>query len=66
MDAIPDIKPEQARELWVALFAITHAVEQLGMLEEVNGYKNTATGLGAWETAREVLEASVVKPADMN
>ena len=56
--AIRQINPARAPQLWEALFAITHAVEQLGMEGEVDTLKNKQTGLGAWETARAELHAA--------
>ena len=58
---IPNINPENAEQLWHALFAITHAVEQLELAVDVNQYRNPDMGLGAWEYARLALHS-----ADMN
>tara|TARA_R100000458_G_C8096460_1_gene124976 strand:- start:84 stop:284 length:201 start_codon:yes stop_codon:yes gene_type:complete len=56
-----NINPEHARELWHALFAVTHAIECLGYHEDVNGLRNDETGMGAWEYARNALALSVIR-----
>ena len=55
---MPEINPENAELLWHALFAITHAVEQLKVAVDVNTYRNQDMDLGAWEFARIALETS--------
>ena len=55
---IPNVNPENAEQLWHALFAITHAVEQLQLAVEVNRYRNENLDLGAWEYARLALESA--------
>ena len=62
---IPSVNPENAEQLWHALFAITHAVEQLQLAVDVNKYKNDELGLGAWEYARLALSAAD-QTADIN
>ena len=62
---IPQINPENAEQLWHALFAITHAVEQLKVAADVNRYTNDELGLGAWEYARLALSAAD-QTADIN
>ena len=37
---LPDVKQENAELLWHALFAITHAVEQLQLTVDVNTFRN--------------------------
>lgn len=56
--AVRGINPARAPQLWEALFAITHAVEHLGLEAEVDTLQNQQTGLGAWETARAELHAA--------
>lgn len=62
---IPNVNPESASQLWHALFAITHAVEQLELAVDVNKYRNEELDLGAWEFARMALQASNMD-ADIN
>ena len=54
--SIPKINPENAEQLWHALFAITLAVEKLQMAVQVNGYRHPEYEVGAWEFARLSLE----------
>jgi hypothetical protein len=54
----PTINPESADQLWHALFAITHAVEQLDYAVQVNQYRNDKLDVGAWEYARLTLEGT--------
>lgn len=55
---IPQINHENADQLWHALFAITHAVEQLELGTHVNQYRNAEMDLGAWEYARLALQSA--------
>ena len=55
---MPEVKSENAELLWHALFAITHAVEQLQFAVDVNTYRNEDMDLGAWEFARLALDTS--------
>ena len=55
---LPEVKQENAELLWHALFALTHAVEQLQFAVDVNTYRNEEMDLGAWEFARLALETS--------
>jgi len=55
---MPGVKQENAELLWHALFALTHAVEQLKVAVDVNTYRNEEMDLGAWEFARLALETS--------
>ena len=55
---LPKVDPENAELLWHALFAITHAVEQLKFAVEVNTYRHADMDLGAWEFARLALDTS--------
>ena len=55
---VPQINPENAEQLWHALFAITHAVEQLELAVDVNKYRNPELDLGAWEYARLALQSA--------
>ena len=55
---LPDVKQENAELLWHALFAITHAVEQLQLTVDVNTFRNEDMDLGAWEFARIALQTS--------
>ena len=55
---IPSVNPENAEQLWHALFAITHAVEQLQLAVKVNAYRNEQLDIGAWEYARLALSAA--------
>ena len=55
---MPTVNPENADQLWHALFAITHAVEHLDLAVDVNQFRNPELGLGAWEYARLVLQSS--------
>jgi len=55
---IPSVNPENAEQLWHALFAITHAVEQLQLAVEVNAYRNKQLDVGAWEFAQLALSAA--------
>ena len=61
----PEINPENAEQLWHALFAITHAVEAQGLTIKVNKYRNPELDLGAWEYARLALNGAMVD-ADIN
>ena len=54
----PKINPQNADQLWHALFAITHAVEQLEFAVDVNQYRNPEMDLGAWEFARLALQSA--------
>tara|TARA_R110002020_G_scaffold142800_1_gene315016 strand:- start:5716 stop:5940 length:225 start_codon:yes stop_codon:yes gene_type:complete len=54
----PKVNPENAEQLWLALFAITHAVEQLELAVDVNKYRNTEMDVGAWEYARLALRSA--------
>jgi hypothetical protein len=56
-----NIDPRYVKELWHALFAVTHAVEHFGHQEQVNSLFNDETNLGAYDYARMVLRDSVVK-----
>lgn len=56
-----NIDPEHARELWHALFAVTHAIECLGCHEDVNGLRHEETDMGAYEYARNALAMSVIR-----
>lgn len=51
----PEIKTENAEQLWQALFAITRAVEEQGFAVKVNQYRNQEMDIGAWEFARLAL-----------
>ena len=51
----PEIKTENAEQLWQALFAITRAVEEQGFAVKVNQYRNQEMDIGAWEVARLAL-----------
>tara|TARA_R100000231_G_scaffold103600_1_gene76866 strand:- start:578 stop:799 length:222 start_codon:yes stop_codon:yes gene_type:complete len=55
---MPEINPENADLLWHALFAITHAVEQLQLSVDVNTFRNEDLDIGAWEFARIALQTS--------
>jgi hypothetical protein len=55
---LPEVNPENAELLWHALWAITHAVEQLEFAVKVNTYRNEEMDLGAWEFARLALTTS--------
>ncbi len=55
---LPDVKQENAELLWHALFALTHAVEQLQLTVDVNTFRNEEMDLGAWEFARIALQTS--------
>lgn len=55
---LPKVDPDNAELLWHALFAITHAVEQLKFAVEVNTYRHADMDLGAWEFARLALDTS--------
>ena len=57
---IPPIEKDQAREIWHALFAVLHAVEQLGLQESVNSFVHEATKCGAYDFGLRMLESSVI------
>ena len=54
------IDPNKAKELWYSLFGICIAVEQLGLVDQVNAYIDDNTGLGAHDLARQILGESVI------
>tara|TARA_R100001129_G_scaffold126628_1_gene88782 strand:+ start:66 stop:512 length:447 start_codon:yes stop_codon:yes gene_type:complete len=63
MDEI-NIDPTQAKALWEALFAITKAVEQLGLGEHVNGFRHVETDVGAFDFANAAIKNAVIDDDD--
>ena len=57
---IPQINPENADQLWHALFAITHAVEQLELAVDVNKYRNTEMDLGHSQLTQALWNLSCI------
>ena len=53
------INPEHIKQLWFALFGITHAIEQLGFSDQVDQLVESNTGMGAFMFARATLAVSV-------
>ena len=51
-----NIDPTQAKSLWESLFAITKAVEQLGLGEVVNGFRHVETDVGAFAFAHAAIK----------
>lgn len=56
-----NIDPTHAKPLWEALFAITLAVEQLGMNHEVNQLRHVETGIGAYDFACRATREAIIK-----
>ena len=56
-----NIDPTQAKSLWEALFAITKAVEQLGLSEHVNGFRHVETDMGAFDFAHAAIDNAVIE-----
>ena len=56
-----NIDPTQAKALWEALFAITKAVEQLGLSEHVNGFRHVETDMGAFDFAHAAIDNAVIE-----
>ena len=60
MDEI-NIDPTQTKALWEALFAITLAVEQLGLVDHVNGLRHVETDVGAFDFANAAIKNAVIE-----
>ena len=45
------LDPEQVADLVKALFALSYAIEQLGLVDPVNSYREVSTDVGAWDFA---------------
>ncbi len=43
-------------DLWIALVAITNAIEDLDLEELIDQYRSSELGLGAWEFARAMID----------
>ena len=56
-----EINPDYTRQLWFALFGIAHAIEQLGLQDQINQLVENNTGLGAYMFARTTLASSVIQ-----
>ena len=56
-----NIDPTQTKPLWEALFAITLAVEQLGLGEHVNGFRHVETDVGAFDFAHAAIDNAVIE-----
>ena len=56
-----NIDPTHAKPLWEALFAITMAVEQLGLSEHVNGFRHVETDVGAFDFAHAAIDNAVIE-----
>ena len=56
-----NIDPTQTKALWEALFAITMAVEQLGLVEPVNSFRHVETDVGAFDFACAAINNAVIK-----
>ena len=56
-----NIDPTQTKALWEALFAITMAVEQLGLVEPVNSFRHVETDVGAFDFACAAINHAVIQ-----
>ena len=56
-----NIDPTQAKALWEALFAITMAVNHLGLGEHVNGFRHVETDMGAFDFANAAIKNAVIE-----
>ena len=56
-----NIDPTQTKALWEALFAITMAVEQLGLVEPVNSFRHVETDVGAFDFACAAINNAVIQ-----
>ena len=56
-----NIDPTQTKALWEALFAITMAVEQLGLVEPVNSFRPVETDVGAFDFACAAINNAVIQ-----
>ena len=56
-----NIDPTQTTALWEALFAITMAVEQLGLVEPVNSFRHVETDVGAFDFACAAINNAVIQ-----
>jgi len=59
-----NIDPTQTKALWEALFAITKAVEQLGLGLVVNGFRHVETDVGAFDFALAAIDNAVIDDDD--
>jgi len=45
------LEPEQVADIVQALFAVSYAIEQLGLIDVVNKYRHQESGTGAYDLA---------------
>tara|TARA_R100001198_G_scaffold93767_1_gene75421 strand:+ start:1433 stop:1663 length:231 start_codon:yes stop_codon:yes gene_type:complete len=55
-----NIDSTQAKALWEALFAISLAVEQLGLEQHVNSFRHVETDVGAFDFAKSAIQNAII------